>query len=84
MFAMVAPIAVDASAAVTSEHASTLSNTLALGVGVGDGLGDDPEDVLDDPQAKSAIRAPATIATRTRLTLGVSQADDPVSRINSS
>jgi hypothetical protein len=83
MLIMVAPVAVEASVAVTSVHASTLPISFAFGVGVGDGLGDVAEDVPDDPHATRAIKAPVIIAMRASLTSGVSQGDDAVSRFNS-
>jgi hypothetical protein len=48
----VIPAAVEASAAVTSVHASTFEISVALGLGVGEGLADEFEEVddgLDDP-----------------------------------
>jgi hypothetical protein len=54
----VAPAAVDASEAVTSEHASTFEIRVELGEGEWLADEDDAEGELDDPQA--AINKPAT------------------------
>jgi hypothetical protein len=59
--ATVAPAAVEASAAVTREHASTFE--ISVGLGDGEWLPDEDEadGVLDDPQA--AIKRPAAATT---------------------
>ena len=77
--ATVAPAALDASEAVTSEHASTFEISTEVGVGLELELLDDAEGELDDPHApiKRPTTAPRAIAplcrTRTwpaRLNLG--------------
>ncbi len=60
-FETVVPVALEASAAVTSEHASTLRISVGLGVGVGEGLTDEVEGP-DDPQALTKRAAVATRA----------------------
>jgi hypothetical protein len=60
----VVPAAVEASAAVTSVHASTFEICVSLGLGDGDGLADEFEEVEDglDPQELTTTPAIATKA----------------------
>jgi hypothetical protein len=60
----VTPVAVDASAAVTSLHASTFEIVVALGVGVG--VTEDFEEEPGDPQAPTRRPHIATTAIRPR------------------
>src|SRR5712692_2221172 len=61
-FETVTPAALEASATVTSMHASTFEMVLALGVGVG--VTEDFEDELGDPQAPTRRPHIATTAIR--------------------
>jgi hypothetical protein len=65
MLATVVPAAVEASAAVTSVHASTFEISLASGLGDGEWPSDEDEDEaegeLDDPHA--AMKRPAAATT---------------------
>jgi hypothetical protein len=63
----VTPVAVDASAAVTSVQASTLEMSLGEGDGVGLGLLEEAEGELDDPHATSSRPAMATTAIALRM-----------------
>jgi hypothetical protein len=58
-FVRVAPVAVDASEAITSEHASTLV-ILAAWVGLGLGLFSDVEVEVDGEDPHAPIRTPAS------------------------
>ncbi|HEV3102659.1 MAG TPA: hypothetical protein VG426_10030 [Candidatus Dormibacteraeota bacterium] len=59
-FVRVAPVVVDASEAITSEHASTLA-ILAAWVGLGLGLFSDVELEVDGDDPHAASRRPASI-----------------------
>jgi hypothetical protein len=66
------PAAVEASAAVTSVHASTFEISVAFELGVGEGLADELEEVDDvgeDPQDPHELSTKPTIATRTMTRL---------------
>jgi hypothetical protein len=77
IFVTVTPAALDASAAETSMHASTLAISVAVGVGVGEGLGEEveDEDELDDPHALTRRPATATRAITARAETASANAD---------
>lgn len=61
----VTPAAVEASAAVTSVHASTFEIRVALEFGVGEGLTEEPVEDVDGLEDPHALTTRPAIATRT-------------------
>jgi hypothetical protein len=63
-FATVVPAAAEASAAVTSVHASTFEICVSLGLGDGDGLAEEFEEVEDGLEDPHELTTRPAIATK--------------------